>query len=576
MIFEDAILTNGGAALLARATAQHRLVWTRVVSTDTDLESYDLEEMGALTELPTEGITGEISAVSALFSQCVVTTTLHNSVTSTVYAVGIWAKIEGDESDTLVAVARAQSGTAVTLTASASKPCRIFLDFTLAVTTAEAISITVGGTGFAPSSALEVTNGAVASMGAREVFRVPDGHGRVARQYSSILHAVVHAQDWDMVGVDAGEMWVQNVPVSDWSVQGIPAGYALSTMHDAAATVIDHYMLAAAEFVHTANPADTRWGWVVIDLRALLDGEYKATALVQPEEPNIEMHGLLRQRAEGAIEHFLVWQTLDGGQGWQFSLNALRLPDGEPMVLSFGGSSAFVPWQDGLIATELGFVFREFDAFSNYNFYEVVGIDESGAIQSEPIDPIGGVATITHGFLWGTAKVFIGTNGWAEERIFVKLNGAGQEWKDWRFGLPQGVWLTGWVASANRVFAVGDNFNVRGVYELRRTTGDAADFYLTLTQLGGTSTSNWMTGCVDCAGVGFIDSMGGCVLAIADDGEKPCGYLTTETHNGYGCDGPAIVTQPVEGVQTVFIAAQKVFGDYSRMRKQFGKLKAML
>lgn len=189
MIFDDAILTTVGAALLARANAQQQLLWTRVKSTGTNIDAYTTEQMQALTVLPGTGIDGVISAVSALFSQCVVTTTLSNTVTGTVYAVGLWAKIDGDASDTLVAVARAQSGTAVTLTASVSKPCRIFLDFTLVVDTASSVSITVGGAGYAPVSALEATNGALQAFAAS--FRHPFQSLRAAELAEVVLTADV-------------------------------------------------------------------------------------------------------------------------------------------------------------------------------------------------------------------------------------------------------------------------------------------------------------------------------------------------------------------------------------------------
>lgn len=187
MIFEDAVLTTVGLALLARATATEPLLWTQARSTSTDLSALSTAQLEALTTLPEDGLEGLVSAVSALGSQATVTATLSNTVSGTVYAVGLWGKIDGDAEETLVAVARAQAGTAVYLTASVSKPCRIFLDFVLAVDSASSISVSVAGAGYAPVSALEATNEAVQSLSAEVDTIAPALLFR--RAYSSLRSA---------------------------------------------------------------------------------------------------------------------------------------------------------------------------------------------------------------------------------------------------------------------------------------------------------------------------------------------------------------------------------------------------
>ncbi len=164
MIFEDAVLTTVGLAILARASATEPLLWTQARSTSTDLSALSTAQLEALTTLPEDGLEGVVSAVSALGSQATVTATLSNTESGAVHAVGLWGKIDGDAEETLVAVARAQAGTAVYLTASVSKPCRIFLDFVLAVDSASSISVSVAGAGYAPVSALEATNAAVQEL----------------------------------------------------------------------------------------------------------------------------------------------------------------------------------------------------------------------------------------------------------------------------------------------------------------------------------------------------------------------------------------------------------------------------
>lgn len=160
--YNHAIITTAGQSLSAQAIALGKdLTFTNVqASSHVYPAGTSLEALTSLQDVEqTEQIS---SAVVTNSTQIKVSTRLTNEQVSTGYAIntiGILAKLDGDQTDTLFAVITAIS--ADTMPAySAANPVALIYDVTLAISNAESISVVVDPTGTVSVADLQnVANG---------------------------------------------------------------------------------------------------------------------------------------------------------------------------------------------------------------------------------------------------------------------------------------------------------------------------------------------------------------------------------------------------------------------------------
>lgn len=122
MIFEDTYITDAGQALITRATAGTKIIWGECGCFEhTGINAMSDAQINALTALNNKCAGGQASAVYDLSGESGktrITCQCSNAETGCsagqALAFGLWGKIEGDASYTLVAIARTGSYTPTT------------------------------------------------------------------------------------------------------------------------------------------------------------------------------------------------------------------------------------------------------------------------------------------------------------------------------------------------------------------------------------------------------------------------------------------------------------------------------
>ena len=153
MLFKDSFITDAGAELLARATAQEgRLVWTRAATSERNTDSLSVNEMNALDEehfgnLSMTGAVTNVIVNDARNSVSVHCELSNEEADGTARTFGAWAKIDGDESDVLAIVARCGTGVVpVVINPIEQGVVRAFADFSLNISDkqVQAVGVIIG------------------------------------------------------------------------------------------------------------------------------------------------------------------------------------------------------------------------------------------------------------------------------------------------------------------------------------------------------------------------------------------------------------------------------------------------
>lgn len=191
MQFRDIVITNAGQAVFARAAAQRGLIlWENVVYSSTNLESQTLDALRKLTILSSISATGTVT--SSIASDENATCTLHTESTNTtnngyLRAFGIYARVEGEDTNVLAIVGRTGGATASYLNAASGGLVRLFLDVSIHFSDYAATAVQIDASNYAQADALAATNHAVETL-----------QGNRPHIYPTLLHAAAHAQDGDV------------------------------------------------------------------------------------------------------------------------------------------------------------------------------------------------------------------------------------------------------------------------------------------------------------------------------------------------------------------------------------------
>ena len=177
MLFKESFITNSGAELLARAIGQQgKLIWTRAFTSSHNVNNYTVEEMNSLVletfgtfssgGFITNAIVNDSQTSVSIFSE------LNNMEASGyAYLYGALAKIEGDENETLVIVARCGEGVTPSYINSYEEGLvKAFVDFSLQISPEQAQAIEVSEANYyATSAALQEEQMARQSLANRVV-----------------------------------------------------------------------------------------------------------------------------------------------------------------------------------------------------------------------------------------------------------------------------------------------------------------------------------------------------------------------------------------------------------------------
>lgn len=176
MLFTDSFITDDGVLLFARATAQSKLLWTRAATSSKDTDSYTIAQMNALNTDSFGPFTSSGSVTNAIVNDAQSSASIYSELTNAEYSgsanlFGAWAKIEGDQDDVLVIVARCGAGVTPTVINPASDGIvKAFVDFELQISAVQAQSLEVTESNYyATSQALEDEQDARESLAQRIV-----------------------------------------------------------------------------------------------------------------------------------------------------------------------------------------------------------------------------------------------------------------------------------------------------------------------------------------------------------------------------------------------------------------------
>lgn len=120
MIFEDTYITDSGQELLTRAVNEAKIVWGKCGCYEhTGINSMSDAQINALTTLNNPCALGQASSVfysasSTVRIDCQCSNSETGCTAGQALAFGLWAKIEGDASEVLVAIARTGAYTPTT------------------------------------------------------------------------------------------------------------------------------------------------------------------------------------------------------------------------------------------------------------------------------------------------------------------------------------------------------------------------------------------------------------------------------------------------------------------------------
>lgn len=159
MLFRESFITDAGAELLARATLQAgKLIWTRAATSAKNTDGYNAEEMNALDEDHFGDITSAGAVTNAIVTDtkdsvaiyCELTNAEHDGEART---FGAWAKIEGDENEELVIVARCGGATPTFINPASQGVVKAFVDFSLSINATQAEALEVSETNYYATNA---------------------------------------------------------------------------------------------------------------------------------------------------------------------------------------------------------------------------------------------------------------------------------------------------------------------------------------------------------------------------------------------------------------------------------------
>lgn len=176
MLFTESFITDAGKILLARAAAQAgKMVWTRAATSSLNSDSYDTQQMNALTEETFGTKTSSGVITNAFVNDGQSTAAIYCELTNEQYSgeartFGAWAKIQGDQDDVLVVVARCGSGvTPTTVNPASAGIVKAFVDFELDISAEQAQSVQVSEGWYATQAALQDEIEAREALAARVV-----------------------------------------------------------------------------------------------------------------------------------------------------------------------------------------------------------------------------------------------------------------------------------------------------------------------------------------------------------------------------------------------------------------------
>ena len=175
MLFKDTYITDAGSRLFARATAQEgKLIWTMAATSDLDAESYSDAQMNALDTESFGNLTSSGAVINAIVDDSQSSVNIYCEVTNAQHdgeakVFGAWAKIEGDEGDVLVIVARCGGATPTVINPASDGMVKAFVDYTLRISAEQAQAVQVGEGYYATAAALECEQDAREALAARVV-----------------------------------------------------------------------------------------------------------------------------------------------------------------------------------------------------------------------------------------------------------------------------------------------------------------------------------------------------------------------------------------------------------------------
>lgn len=146
MQFDSSYITAAGSALFARATASTSggtaspIVWGSVYTSSVDMRSYSTEQIRALASIPENERSSSGSVTSASHDiidgshvaklECEIR---NNQYSGMAYAIGVYAKLQGDANEILAAIARVDIGGSDPDTVPESGDYLAIIDFMLTV-----------------------------------------------------------------------------------------------------------------------------------------------------------------------------------------------------------------------------------------------------------------------------------------------------------------------------------------------------------------------------------------------------------------------------------------------------------
>lgn len=162
MLFRDSFITINGTEILARATAQNKLIWTKCKTTDLNSDSMSSAEMNALTDATIGSATSTGSVTNSIVNDAGNTTTLYcelnnNEAHGYARTFAVWGKIDGDTEEVIIVVARCGSGvTPVYINDASEGSVKAFVNFSLEITAEQVSAVQVQETDYyASNSALQ-------------------------------------------------------------------------------------------------------------------------------------------------------------------------------------------------------------------------------------------------------------------------------------------------------------------------------------------------------------------------------------------------------------------------------------
>ena len=146
MQFDSSYITTAGSELFARATASanssvsHPIVWGSVYTSKTDMRSLTQEEMRSLTSIPENERSSSGSVTSARHDiidgnhivklECEINNRQYHG---SAYAIGVYAKLDGDSNEILAAIARVDTSGSTPDIIQQSGEYLAIIDFAIAI-----------------------------------------------------------------------------------------------------------------------------------------------------------------------------------------------------------------------------------------------------------------------------------------------------------------------------------------------------------------------------------------------------------------------------------------------------------